>query len=78
MKVYLDFGYNARGVVDITGAELEVLTRVLGRVQPTDSWYGSGDIQLDAPDSQVSQRIVHVPSRVTILPYVDKEEEVAA
>jgi hypothetical protein len=78
MKIYLDFGYNARGVVDITGAELEVLTRVLGRVQPTSSWYGSEDIQLDAPDSQMSQRMIIVPSGAKILPYVVKEEEVAA
>lgn len=77
MKIYIDFGYNARGVVDVTGAELEVLTRVLGRVQPSDSWYG-GDIQLDAPDSQIAQRIVHVPAGVAIRPHVAKEEGVAA
>ena len=77
MNVYIDFGYNARGVVDVTGAELEVLTRVLGRVQPCESWYGD-DIQLSDHRSHVSQRIVHVPVGVVIKPHVVKEEEVAA
>lgn len=40
MKLYLNLGYDARGVVDVTSSELETLGRVLEKIAAVEeSWY---------------------------------------
>lgn len=67
MRVYLDFDYNFRGVVELTAAELDVLTKVLDRVQLAENWYGHGDeIKRQDADSTATYTVKVLPARVAV------------
>jgi hypothetical protein len=67
MRVYLDFDYNFRCVVELAAAELDVLNKVLDRVQLCDNWYGHGDeIKRQASNSSATYSAKLLPARVAV------------
>ena len=68
MRVYMDFDYSFRGVVELTAAELDVLTKVLDRVQLCETWYGHVDeIKRQDADSTATYTVKVLPGRVALL-----------
>ena len=69
MRVYIDIGYSARGVAEVTPTELETFCRVLDKVQCSGSWYGGSDrvIELNAgDDARVDYTVRMVPASVRV------------
>lgn len=74
MRIFLDAGYTARLLLDVSPAELEVLTRVLDRAKRADYWYSSTERLVLEKDTTAKYDIRVVPASTTVLTH----EEYAA
>lgn len=72
MKVYIDLGWDARAVVEVTAAELDVFQRVLDKAVAVESWYGHQD-ELKAKGGAQKYDLRIVPTSVKLLPKVEEE-----
>lgn len=69
MKLFVEFDYNFRGVVDGTPAEIEVFLRVLDRLKTAENWYSHTDVvQLVDTKTPARYRAAVVPATVPVLP----------
>ena len=69
MKLFVEFDYNFRGVVDGTPAEIETFLRVLDRLQVAEHWYSHTDVvQLVDTKTPARYRAAVVPATVPVLP----------
>lgn len=70
MRVYIDVGYHARGVAEVTPAELETFCRVLDKVQASKDWYGHDrTIALHGGvDARIIYRVTMVPASINLQP----------
>lgn len=68
MKLFVEFDYSFRGVVDGTPAEIDVFLRVLDRLQAAENWWAhTPAVQLvEAKDA--GYRALVVPGKVPVLP----------
>ena len=69
MKLFVEFDYNFRGVVDGTPAEIETFLLVLDRLQVAERWYSHTDVvQLVDTKTPARYRAAVVPGNVAMLP----------
>lgn len=69
MKLFVEFDYNFRGLVDGTPAEIEVFLRVLDRMKTAENWYSHTDVvQLVDTKTPARYRAAVVPATVPVLP----------
>lgn len=69
MKVYLDMSYGFRGVVELTPTELDVLTKVLDRVQFAEHWYSRNEeLRLSDPSKRETYVAMLVPASTRVVP----------
>ena len=69
MKLFVEFDYNFRGVVDGTPAEMDVFLRVLDRMKTAENWYSHTDVvQLVDTKTSARYRAAVVPATVPVLP----------
>ena len=69
MKLFVEFDYNFRGVVDGTPAEIETFLRVLDRLQVAENWWSHTDVvQLVDTKTPARYRATVVPATVPVLP----------
>lgn len=69
MKLFVEFDYNFRGVVDGTPAEMDVFLRVLDRMKTAENWYSHTDVvQLVDTKTPARYRAAVVPATVPVLP----------
>lgn len=66
MKLFVEFDYNFRGVVDGTPAEIETFLCVLDRLQVAEPWYYQNIQLVEAKDA--GYRALVVPGKVPVLP----------
>ena len=71
MRMFIDLGYTARMVVDLTPAELDTFTKVLDRARPCDSFYGRGQEEIKLSEEVHVTYSAHVvPTSVKLVEYV--------
>lgn len=73
MRVYFDMGYDCRGVVELTPAELDAFTKVLDRARPTSGWWhGDGEMKM-AEKRSVDYTVRVVPANVKLVEFVAEQ-----
>jgi hypothetical protein len=68
MKVYIEFSWYNRMVVDVTPAELDTLTKIMDKGVAVESWYGSDADGITATGKPVEWSARVVPARVRVAP----------
>lgn len=73
MRVYFDMGYDCRGVVELTPAELDTFTKVLDRARPISGWWhGDGEMKL-AERRSIDYTARVVPTSVKLVEFVAEQ-----
>ena len=73
MRVYIDLGYDARAVVELTPTELDTFTKVLDRARPVSGWW-HGDAELKLAEKRsVDYNLRMVPASVKLVEFVAEQ-----
>lgn len=68
MKLFVEFDYSFRGVVDGTPAEIDVFLRVLDRLQMSEQWYPHMPAVQLVETRDAGYRATVLPGKVAVLP----------
>lgn len=68
MKLFVEFDYNFRGVVDGTPAEIETFLRVLDRMKTAENWWAHAPAVQLVEAKDAGYRALVVPGKVPVLP----------